>query len=90
MACATPVVAIEEAGYRDSVLHEETGLLVDPLPEAIAAAIARLAAEAGVSARLGRRGREWVESRWRWEDAGRSLEAALAETVETAKRSLSP
>jgi D-inositol-3-phosphate glycosyltransferase len=82
MACGTPVVAIEEAGFRDSVLDGETGFLVDPEPGAIAAAIDRLTADPGLAARLGRRGREWVEQRWSWEDAGRRLEAVLEETAE--------
>ena len=85
MACATPVLAIEEAGYRDSVLHGETGFLVDPEPDGIAAGIARLTGDPGLAARLGRRGREWVEQHWSWERAGRRLEAVLEETAQLGR-----
>src|SRR5205823_1775237 len=39
MACGTPVVAIRDGGYPETVVDGETGLLVDPTPEALAAGI---------------------------------------------------
>ena len=78
MACATPVVAIREAGYRDSVEDGVTGFLTDPEPAALAAAIGRLAADPRLARKLGQAGREQVLRRWTWDHAAARLEAILA------------
>jgi glycosyltransferase involved in cell wall biosynthesis len=43
-ACGTPAVAYDVPGLRDSVRHEETGILVRPCPEALADGMARICA----------------------------------------------
>ena len=78
MACATPVVAIREAGYRDSVEDGVTGVLTDPEPAALAAAIGSLAADPALARRLGKAGREDVVRRWTWDRSAARLEAILA------------
>jgi glycosyltransferase involved in cell wall biosynthesis len=45
MASGKPVVAVDRGGPREIVRHETDGLLVEPNPEAFAAAMARLVAE---------------------------------------------
>ena len=77
MACGTPVVAIREAGFRDSVIDGETGLLVEPRADELASAISRLASTPALARELGRRGREVVVDRWTWEHRTPALEAAL-------------
>ncbi|MHB0937350.1 MAG: glycosyltransferase family 4 protein [Armatimonadota bacterium] len=64
MACGVPVVAIDDAGPRDIVVPEETGLLCPPDDLAIAAAIARLLDDAGLRERMGRAARARVEERF--------------------------
>lgn len=82
MACGTPVVALDEAGYRESVLPGRTGLLVDPDPDAIAGAISGLIDDPRGAAAMGEAGREWVAREWTWDKAGRRLEIQLeAETA---------
>jgi glycosyltransferase involved in cell wall biosynthesis len=46
MASGKAVVATDEGGYRESIVHGKTGWLVPPTPEAIAEAIRRAAPEA--------------------------------------------
>ncbi|NLC59564.1 MAG: glycosyltransferase family 4 protein [Armatimonadetes bacterium] len=54
MAAGKPVVACAAGGVPEMVRHEETGLLVAPRsPEAAAAALQRLLADAGLRQRLG-------------------------------------
>ena len=79
LACATPVVAIREAGYRDSVEDGVNGFLTDPEPAALAVAIGRLCADSRLARKLGRAGREQVLSRWTWEHAAIRLEAILGD-----------
>ena len=80
MSCGTPVVAIDEAGYRESVVNGTTGLLVDPEPAALADAIASLLDAPDRVAALGQAGRESVVQRWTWEHAGQRLETLLEST----------
>ena len=83
MACATPVVASAVGGIPEVVVDGETGLLVRPGdPEALADALARLLADPGRGAAMGRAGRRRVEELFAWE---RIAERTLA-TYEDARR----
>jgi len=77
-ACATPVVAVAEAGLRETTRHEVTGLLTDRDPEAFADSIRRLVDSPEMVEEMGRAGRAWVESEWTWERSLGTLRAALA------------
>ena len=80
-ACATPVVASDSPGLRESVRDGETGYLV-PHGD-VAAMAARLGALAGspaLVARLGAQGREFAAS-FTWERAAAQTAAHLAEVV---------
>src|SRR5256886_6572189 len=76
-ACATPALASDSPGLRESVRHAETGFLV---PHADARALADrmldLAADPGLVARLGRGARRFAEQ-LSWERAARAAEAHL-------------
>jgi glycosyltransferase involved in cell wall biosynthesis len=57
-AACLPVIAFDVAGARETVLHDETGLLVPPEDsEALAAAIARLIDDTALRQRFGANGR---------------------------------
>ena len=61
-ACGRPLVAADVAGCREVVRPGETGLLVPPQDvEALAEAIAGLAADPARRARMGRAGRALIE-----------------------------
>jgi glycosyltransferase involved in cell wall biosynthesis len=65
MAAARPVVASRVGGLAEAIVHEETGLLVPPgEPVALAVALARLAGDADLRARLGAAGRMRVCARY--------------------------
>jgi glycosyltransferase involved in cell wall biosynthesis len=71
-----PVVASRVGGLAEAVVHGETGLLVPPAdPPALATAIARLAGDGGLRARLGAAGRARVLARY---TAAKMAEGTLA------------
>ena len=84
-ACGTPSLASDSPGLRDSVRHGETGYLV-PHGDvgALSARMLELAADPGLVATLGERGRRYAES-LTWEDAARQTEEHLFETIHEAK-----
>jgi glycosyltransferase involved in cell wall biosynthesis len=77
MACGTPVVAIREGGYRETVVDGETGLLVDLTAEAMAAGITGLVSDPARVERLGRQARAHVLQGWTWAQSEQRLDDIL-------------
>ena len=74
MASGLPVVASAVAGACDLVVEGETGFLVPPEdPDALAAALRRLAGDAALRAGFGGRGRARVEESFSWRSAASSF-----------------
>ncbi|MDB4907570.1 MAG: putative glycosyltransferase [Gemmatimonadetes bacterium] len=83
-ACATPVVASNSPGIRESVRHEETGFLVKHGDcAAMAAAMDRLAGDVALVERLGLQARTFAES-FTWERAAEQTESHLARVAARA------
>ncbi len=67
-ATGLPVVAGDSGGAPDAVLDGETGWVVrGGSPADTADRLVTLLGDAGLRRRMGERGREWVEERWRWD-----------------------
>ncbi|WP_086564598.1 glycosyltransferase family 4 protein [Streptomyces africanus] len=67
-ATGLPVVAGDSGGAPDAVLDGETGWVVrGGSPSEAADRIITLLGDAGLRRRMGERGREWVEEKWRWD-----------------------
>lgn len=77
-ACGTPVVAIAEGGVRESIQHEQNGLLVDgDDPRKLARAIERLIDDTEFAQELRERSLHYVRANWQMKGAIDRLEAAL-------------
>jgi phosphatidylinositol alpha-1,6-mannosyltransferase len=77
-ATGLPVVAGDSGGAPDAVLDGETGWVVrGGSPQDAADRIVTLLGDAALRARMGERGRAWVEERWRWDLLAERLEALL-------------
>jgi glycosyltransferase involved in cell wall biosynthesis len=86
-ACGVPVVALPIGGTTDVVVHEQTGLLVDPPTTAsMLAAIDRLLADQELRAALGRNGRNLVEQNFTLEHQARAWGALLKKASSTTDR----
>ena len=76
-ACATPTIASDSPGLRDSVVHEETGFLVSHGDEeALADRILTLIEHPALRERMGRAAREFAE-RFTWDRAATETEEFL-------------
>jgi len=82
MAHSLPVVAVDEGGVRETVLHGVTGLRVRPDPSSFAYAVRGLLANPELRREMGKHGRMLVESQWAWSKRARTLESALESVVE--------
>ncbi|HEU0190904.1 MAG TPA: glycosyltransferase family 4 protein [Mycobacterium sp.] len=77
-AAAVPVVAGRSGGAPETVLDNETGLVVDGRSvDAVGAAVSRLLADPELAAAAGAAGRNWVTTHWHWEAMAGRLAALL-------------
>ncbi|MDX3543482.1 glycosyltransferase family 4 protein [Streptomyces europaeiscabiei] len=77
-ATGLPVVAGDSGGAPDAVLDGETGWVVrGGSPEDAAERIVTLLGDPELRARMGQRGREWVEEKWRWDLLAETLKSLL-------------
>ena len=77
MACGTPVVAVREGGFRETVKHGKTGLLVERDPKKLADAILYLIENKEVWKRFSENGIRWVRSNFSWETATTKVEKEI-------------
>ncbi|GLY32843.1 glycosyltransferase family 4 protein [Kineosporia sp. NBRC 101731] len=78
-ATGLPVVAGDSGGAPDAVLEGENGFVVDGTDaRAVAERCAELLLDRDLAAKFGRRGREWVGEKWRWDDLAVQLQRMLA------------
>ncbi len=66
-AAGLPIVAVDEGGPREIVVAEETGLLVDATPNALATAMRALADDAPRRKQMGEAGRKRAAANYSWE-----------------------
>ncbi len=81
MAAGTPVVAVDDGGYRETVDDERTGLRVPREASALARGLERVLSDAELAAGLAARGRADVVGRWTWDASTAAVERALERTV---------
>lgn len=78
LACEVPVIAFNVAGYRETMIDDKTGFLVDFSPEEIYKKIMYLLNNPEKIEQMGKYGRTWVEERWTWEKQIKELETFLS------------
>jgi len=82
-ACGTPVVAIAEGGVRETIVHDQNGLLVEgDDPRQLAQAIERLVDDSEFARQLRARSLHHVQTKWDMKSAIDRLEGALLELKE--------
>lgn len=77
-AAGVPVIAGTSGGAPETVLQEESGLVVDGRQtEALAQAVVSILGDPERATRMGTAGREWVQTRWNWDLLGSRLRALI-------------
>src|SRR5438093_320770 len=82
MACGFPVVGVREAGVRESVLHDRSGILVDRDATELACAINFLVEHPETRRRQGQQAAEYVRKEWTWEQGLDRYERQVAKLLE--------
>ena len=81
MACGTPVIAVREGGVRESIVHNETGVLVERDEGAFAEAMINLLSRPQLLAEMRTNCRPYVLDHWNWDAAVDRIERELLSTV---------
>lgn len=77
LACEVPVIAFNVAGYRETMIDDKTGYLVDFSAQEIADRLIELVKNPQLREKMGKTGRDWVEKQWTWKKQIKNLEALL-------------
>lgn len=79
-----PIVSANYPILDELIIDGETGTLVKPgNPAAFAAAILELANDTGLCGEMGRRGEEYVKSKYKWEAHNEILERFIVEAIQS-------
>lgn len=81
MACGIPVIALNVAGYRETVIHGKTGYLVEFNPKEIAEKIVDSVSNSRLREKMGLEGRAWIEEKWTWKKQIKKLNSLLEEFI---------
>lgn len=81
MACGTPVIALNVAGYRETVGDGKNGFITDFNPKEIAERISRFTNDPLLSEKMGKEGRKSVEEKWTWELQIKTFDKLLREFI---------
>jgi len=76
-ASGTPALAVNESGYKETIIHNKTGLLVKRNPLSIASVLDTLVDNDVLLSRLGKNAREHVQTHWGWQQKTDMLEEEL-------------
>lgn len=74
MACQTPVIALDQGGYKESVKNGKTGFLAKNNPEELAKILKKLLRNDTRLIKLGKAARDDMQSNWQWRDCAKKLE----------------
>ena len=80
-----PTIAVNEGGPKESVLEDETGLLVDPEISEISGAIQQLAEDEEKTRKMGKRARKESE-KYSWEKFSEKLDKEVEKLVEEEEK----
>ena len=86
MACAVPVIAVNQWGPAELIEDGESGLLFAPLDrEGLTAHMLRLGRDEGLRKAMGKRGHEWIRGNLIASELAEKFERVLASTMAGAK-----
>jgi glycosyltransferase involved in cell wall biosynthesis len=85
MACGTPVIAVREGGVRESIVHDETGILTERDEDMFAKTVTELLLDKEKRQKIAQRGMESIHNFWTLEHAGERLLKHLNRAIEILK-----
>ncbi len=66
MSSGVPVIAVDEAGYKETVRHMQTGVLIKRDPQELTDALSLLLEDKALRGKMGKKAREDMVRNWSW------------------------
>ncbi|MBI5044740.1 MAG: glycosyltransferase family 4 protein [Candidatus Levybacteria bacterium] len=85
MSCGCVVVAVDEAGHKETIVNGVTGYLVPRNPKIIAERMRLQLVNPQIRRKVGKKGREIMEKMWSWEKRGEVFEKTIVQFVNDTK-----
>lgn len=79
LACGTPVIAVNEGGFKETVIDKKTGILVERDPQIIADAISLVLIDKKILSQMGEMGKKDALLRFTWDNTVSKLEKEFYE-----------
>lgn len=74
MACGVPVIAVNEGGYKESIVDGQTGYLIPRSPKILAEKLEYLLSDEKKRSNMGKNARHHIEQNWTWNKSVKNLE----------------
>lgn len=81
MSCSVPVIAVDEGGYKETVVDGATGFLVKKDSKIIVNKIMYLLNNQNIASEFGKNARKTVEEKWSWEVSSKKMISALIQVA---------
>ncbi|KKR11508.1 MAG: Glycosyltransferase [Candidatus Woesebacteria bacterium GW2011_GWA1_39_21] len=85
MACATPVLAVDEGGYRETLVNEVSGYLLKRDADLFAKKIKELQNNRKLYEKMSSAAVKLVKAKWTWQVHGKKLEEYMNKLISTNK-----
>lgn len=82
MACGKAVVGVNEGGVKETVVHQQNGLLIERDALKFGKSVQQLLEDPARAEQLGRMGRKQVLEKWSWEKSVDELERHMAQVLQ--------
>lgn len=73
MACGTPVIAVNEGGYKESIIDGNTGFLVERNASALSNSISKLLNNDKLRINMSESARKYIKENWTWDKSIKSF-----------------
>ncbi|MCW3997523.1 MAG: glycosyltransferase family 4 protein [Candidatus Bathyarchaeota archaeon] len=84
-ATSKPVVSFNTGGISETVLDQETGILIDPDSNKLAITILKLLKNKELREKMGKKGREFVSENFTWDKCSKALLEIYKEVISKSK-----
>ncbi len=81
MSCGVPVIAVDEAGYKETVVNNKTGILIKRDPEELVKAINKLTKDKKRLRTYEKNSRETAVAKWSWKKSVMRIEQIMQRRV---------
>jgi glycosyltransferase involved in cell wall biosynthesis len=84
MSCGTPVVALDEGGYKETIIHEKVGYLVKRRPEDLYEHLKKLLSNEALLQEMSTRAVDHIQKKWQLSVTARKFQQVLVEQMKVS------